>query len=471
MEREVFSKIPHVQQKSTDRVWTLPKVNLPLRDEDFVICNKVPCLKYGDLTLSLLKTTKNSNVENCQHLLTVLQQLKDDNSKFPVYEWFKSLYENSQHCRNNVEMDKVMWTEKYKPTSFYDITENVKTVKALKEWLEQWQSNSLRNKDSDSDFEGSDNSDRGAALLVGPSGSGKTSSVYALCAELGINILELNASSKRTGKRLLQELQEATQSHRVKNSAVNFSLLLIEDVDIVFDQDENFISSLSQLLCTSKRPIVLTATDGNSINVQRFSEICRPFKFFRKASKSTRTFLQLICANEGYFLSNTELKRVLDDNRKDLRRTLLDLQLWLENSEGFMCSSKNLTFPKEICKESPWYQKNQKKLGKLLLRSASIGGTVDFSRSWSSLYSVTESDEENFERIKNLALKLDYLSVADVICDKIEVGEARKTCRFKDSLESGENMMGYSEMEDLSLEIANAVVSAVLDNADPSETR
>ena len=52
--------------------------------------------------------------------------------------------------------------------------------------------------------------------LTGPSGSGKTAAVFALAAELGFNVLEVNASSGRNGKAMLARLHEATQSQQVR---------------------------------------------------------------------------------------------------------------------------------------------------------------------------------------------------------------------------------------------------------------
>ena len=40
------------------------------------------------------------------------------------------------------------------------------------------------------------------ALIEGPPGSGKTAAVFALAAEMGFNVLEVNASSNRTGKQV-----------------------------------------------------------------------------------------------------------------------------------------------------------------------------------------------------------------------------------------------------------------------------
>lgn len=56
-------------------------------------------------------------------------------------------------------------------------------------------------------------------LLVGPAGCGKTASVYALAEELGYNVLEVNASSRRNGKTVLSHLHEATQSHSLNNNS------------------------------------------------------------------------------------------------------------------------------------------------------------------------------------------------------------------------------------------------------------
>lgn len=91
-------------------------------------------------------------------------------------------------------------------------------------------------------------------------------------------MLEVNASSRRTGKRILKELEEATKSHRIKKSKHKSpferitnenetskisqnSLILLEDIDLVFDEDEGFISAAYQLASNTKRPIVMTCRD------------------------------------------------------------------------------------------------------------------------------------------------------------------------------------------------------------------
>ncbi|KAJ1654359.1 ATPase AAA domain-containing protein 5 [Dispira simplex] len=53
-------------------------------------------------------------------------------------------------------------------------------------------------------------------LLVGPVGCGKTAAVFACAKQCDYQVLELNASSRRTGKHVMNILGEVTQNHVVK---------------------------------------------------------------------------------------------------------------------------------------------------------------------------------------------------------------------------------------------------------------
>lgn len=82
-------------------------------------------------------------------------------------------------------------------------------------------------------------------LITGPTGVGKTAAVYACAQELGfkvqtlsstfvenvtlmlklavwlLQVFEVNASSQRSGRLILSQLKEATQSHQVDGQGVN----------------------------------------------------------------------------------------------------------------------------------------------------------------------------------------------------------------------------------------------------------
>lgn len=355
-------------------------------------------------------------VEKVDKLKTLLNKIKSDNPNYPVYKSFRLIYEKSgksfgtkkeivtkhkkHRKRRSKNLDKsieiiedvkpdvnlsqhAMWTEKYKPMCSDDIIGNSEAVKNLKKWLAFWRNFSkeinMRKKKredycSDFEFDTTDYDSRDSmktpdntVVVGGPCGSGKSTAIYAICYELGFNVIELNASSKRTGinyanyylrcfdlilifkgKRLLQELQEATQSHQVrkkKQHAQVFTkleeekdetdkkmcVLLIEDVDIVFEQDDGFVSALTQLVSSSKRPIVLTTTDTTSVFVQKFVSQYHYISFLPLSSQSLATWLQIVCLVEGLLVNQGDIGSLLEFNKGDVRKTLLQLQFWVQS--------------------------------------------------------------------------------------------------------------------------------------------
>jgi hypothetical protein len=150
-------------------------------------------------------------------------------------------------------------------------------------------------------------------LIMGDHGIGKTASVYTAAEELGYEVFEINSGSKRSGKDVMALVGEMTKSHLVtfatpasvamtapnlkKKKKLNpyfaptqstssmvtttkkgpgllkhfaktkkpttvsntkQSLILLEEVDLLFEEDKGFWPSVIELSQKSKRPIVMT---------------------------------------------------------------------------------------------------------------------------------------------------------------------------------------------------------------------
>uniref|UniRef100_A0A8C3QWN6 ATPase family AAA domain containing 5 n=1 Tax=Cyanoderma ruficeps TaxID=181631 RepID=A0A8C3QWN6_9PASS len=139
--------------------------------------------------------------------------------------------------------EDMLWTEKYQPQDSSELVGNRKGIERLHSWLKEWKKradleekrnqkmekedqeqedslSSLDFKDSKSDLE-EETTLCNTVLITGPPGVGKTAAVYACAQELGFKIFEVNASCQRSGRQILSQLKEATQSHQVDKKGVN----------------------------------------------------------------------------------------------------------------------------------------------------------------------------------------------------------------------------------------------------------
>lgn len=317
---------------------------------------------------SKLKDEVNISVEvpNLE-IKSIIQNFKKSFDKFPVYRCYKQMRDKCNCVDNQTNSNmQSLFTDKYKPHGVDDILVNYTQVNKLKKFLSSWQQNDDSKQFSDDDFENSSMSlpaiSNNFIVLIGPPSSGKTSSVSAVANDLNFNILEINLSSKRNGKKILQELQEATQSHKVGsqddnitlkkifkqrslmgqsqdsncssssvgNGSKKISLILIEDADVVFEQDDGFVNAINQLIATSKRPVILTASDINANHLLKYiHQNCILYKL--PNLKNISRWLSIMSLCENYLIDLNEIEKLFIFNNCDLRKTINEMQFFMKS--------------------------------------------------------------------------------------------------------------------------------------------
>lgn len=95
---------------------------------------------------------------------------------------------------------------------------------------------------------------RGRALLVGGSGIGKTSAVYAVAKELGMRVIEVNASDERT-KDQLKEISQRCQMHSMDGEIV----YLLDEVE---GADFRAWGAVEEILTYSRYPVIMTSNES-----------------------------------------------------------------------------------------------------------------------------------------------------------------------------------------------------------------
>lgn len=228
-----------------------------------------------------------------------------------------------------------------------------------------------------------------AVLLSGPHGCGKTTAAYAVAHELGFDVFEINSSNKRSGKDLLEKVGDMALNHQVRrgsNASDNYaensnqcktkseqqstlqtffsagleikttsklqdrdksaiskpqirskqqkqSLILLEEVDVLFEDDKQFWETVIDLASQSKRPMILTCNTEESIPIDALS-LYAIFRFRKPSANVAADYLLLIAALEGHFITYDAALGIYRATGHDLRASLTELNFWCQMAVG-----------------------------------------------------------------------------------------------------------------------------------------
>lgn len=295
-----------------------------------------------------------------QTIRDIIKSLKMFCPTFPF-----TLCYNQLRGKNRLSPNKNtnVFTMKYRPRCTEEFIVNSTPVRELRKFLLTWQQDYI-NSEVDSDFEHGEGSNSSVSsmkqnnfiVLIGPPGSGKTIAVYALAEEMNFKILEMNSSERRKGQNLLQKLSEATKSHRVRTKAgktklirslfkndseefddqnsqdsndeeIQKTIILMEDADIVMDEDEGFVNGIGQLIATSRRPIIMTTNSKNCAHLSKYvNRQC--IEFNQPNTMRISCWLSTLSLVENTFILPNDFEQIFERNKKDIRKTLLELQIF-----------------------------------------------------------------------------------------------------------------------------------------------
>jgi DNA polymerase III delta prime subunit len=233
-------------------------------------------------------------------------------------------------------------------------------------------------------------------VISGPHGCGKTAAVYAVAKELGFEVFEINASSRRSGKDVLEKIGDMTRNHHVqqhqsnaalddhgatveddterdiksgKQSTMNAffkakttgtkpkqpaktavkssqaqvkkeppktqrqSLILLEEVDILYEEDKQFWTTMVGLIAQAKRPFIMTCNDETLVPLHTL-RLHGIFRLSTPPRDLAVDRLILVAANEGHALTRQSVEQLYDSRRQDLRAATMDLQYWCQIGVG-----------------------------------------------------------------------------------------------------------------------------------------
>jgi replication factor C large subunit len=205
------------------------------------------------------------------------------------------------------------WAEIFRPKTLKEVADNEKALSQLLDWLRSWDRGTPEKR---------------AALLYGPPGVGKTSAVEAAAGDLGYDLLELNASDIRTGKRI-DALVGRVRGQEVTVLGRRRMILFDELEGLSEREDSGGVQAILSITRETRIPIVLIATSAYEGWEQKFRQLreasvvieFRPIPFIQVVER-----LRKIAGTMGIAVEEEALERIAEASGGDLRSAINDLE-------------------------------------------------------------------------------------------------------------------------------------------------
>ena len=240
-----------------------------------------------------------------------------------------------------------------------------------------------------------------SVVVSGPHGCGKSAAIYAIARELGFEVFEINAGSRRSGKDILEKVGDMTKNHLVKrdvsvvsrngedpvNDTERFdfkvqhdlesgrqgtmnsffqpkfaskksspkklrkrastpkkdppeqskrkrqSLILLEEVDVLFEDDRVFWATVLDLILESRRPVIMTCTDETLVPLDEMT-LHGIFRMLPCPQYLAIDYLLLVACIEGHLLRRDEVEALYRRKGFDLRASLSELNFFCQMAVG-----------------------------------------------------------------------------------------------------------------------------------------
>lgn len=182
-----------------------------------------------------------------------------------------------------------------------------------------------------------------------------------VCAELGLDTVEFNASDTRSKRLLKEEVSELLSNKSLvgyfngsKDAITKRHVLIMDEVDgMAGNEDRGGIQELISLIKDSSIPIICMCNDRNHQKMRSLVNYCYDLRFSRPRLEQIKGAMMTICFKEKIKLPPGGIEEIISATNNDIRQTINHLTLISANKDITLTQTNTDTAKKDM-KIGPW---------------------------------------------------------------------------------------------------------------------